>query len=174
MSCYGCLACTTHGGWWWHICFTLNFEFLRAGLRKKVGRRSLLGKWSQKTHGREEGSKRIIIMSVSTLSYLVWATGTPSYWGTSESTCTTGLKMVVLRSCWSSVSIHCWLTVAMRVLTPRHVLVKLSWQALKELDRAFMQRSREMPQRSDLGSLARYITVFSVGVLEIYLGDPNA
>jgi hypothetical protein len=62
----------------------------------------------------------------------------------------------------------------MRVLTPRHVLVKLSWQALKELDRAFMQRSREMPQRSDLGSLARYITVFSVGVLEIYLGDPNA
>lgn len=58
----------------------------------------------------------------------------------------------------------------MRVLTPRHVLLKLSWQAPKELDRAFMERRKEMPQRRGLGSLDKCIAVLSVGVLEVGLG----
>lgn len=46
---------------------------------------------------RMEGKR--IITSVSTLSYLVWVTGTSSYWGTSGSMCTTGFKVVLLRDC---------------------------------------------------------------------------
>ena len=69
------------------------------------------------------------------------------------------------------MSICCWLKVALRVSTPRHVLDKLSWQVSEELDRAFMQRGREMPQRWEAESLDKYIAAFSVGVLELGLGD---
>lgn len=52
----------------------------------------------RKPKGERIEGKRIIT-PVSTLSYLVWVTGTSSYWGTSESMRTTGFKVVLLRDC---------------------------------------------------------------------------
>lgn len=162
-----------HGGWHAgckevdgeHICVSLNFGSFKHEWDKKLAEVVYLQSGPRKHKGERIEGKRII-MSLSTFNDLAWQLGLHPT-GELPREC---VQQAITCSCRGAaevlLSISCWVKVSMTALTPRHVWVKLSWQALKVLERAFMQRGGEMSQRRGSGkSWQVYSCPWSVGVL---------